>query len=160
MRAVSMLQHIWRNVAHRRRAELDLDEELHAYVALLAAEHQRAGAGPDTARRAALLATGGIERVKDETRDAWIGESIANAVRAVRQALRSLARSPVYTSTAILTLAIGIGGATAMITIITGTLLRPLPAVRAPEQLVSVEVVASSGALGEMSYPDFQDIRG
>ncbi|HEX5180932.1 MAG TPA: ADOP family duplicated permease [Gemmatimonadaceae bacterium] len=160
MRPISMVRHIWRTVAHRRRAELDLDEELHAYVALLAAEHQRAGAGPEAARRAALLATGGIERVKDETRDAWVGESISNAVRAVRHALRSLARSPVYTSTAILTLAIGIGGATAMITIFKGTLLRPLPAVRAPAQLVSVEVVASSGALGEMSYPDFRDIRG
>ena len=46
-----------------------------------------------------------------------------------------------------------------MVTIFKGTLLRPLPAVRAPERLVSVEVVTSSGAEGEMSYPDFQDLR-
>ena len=159
MRVVSMLQHAWRNVIQRRRAECDLDEELRAYVELLAAENRRAGLAPAAARRAALLATGGVERVKDETREAWLGDSIAIGMRAVRHAARSLARSPVYTITAMLTLAIGIGGATAMVTIFKGTLLRPLPDVGAPDRLVSVEETLPSGALGDLSYPDYQDFR-
>src|SRR6185312_2156300 len=154
-----MLQHAWRNVIQRRRAECDLDEELRAYVEMLAAEKRRAGLAPEAARRAALLATGGVERVKDETREAWLGDSIAAGMRAVRYALRSLARSPVYTITAVLTLAIGIGGATAMVTIFKGTLLRPLPDVGAPDRLVSVEETLPSGALGDLSYPDYQDFR-
>ncbi|HEY7877047.1 MAG TPA: ADOP family duplicated permease [Gemmatimonadaceae bacterium] len=159
MRAISMLRHAWRNVIQRRRAEYDLDEELRAYVEMLAAEKRRAGLTPEAARRAALLATGGVERVKDETREAWLGESIATGVRAIRYAMRSLVRSPVYAITAILTLAIGIGGATAMVTIFKGTLLRPLPIVSAPDRLVSVEEALPSGALGDLSYPDYQDFR-
>ena len=159
MRVLSMIRHLWRNTAHRRRAAFDLDEELRAYVETLAAEHRRAGLTPEAARRAALVATGGVERVKDETRDAWIGEPAANAVRTIRHAVRSLVRSPVYTIASVLTLAIGIGGATAIVTILKGTLLRPLPAVAAPGRLVSVETLLSSGVLGEMSYPDFRDLR-
>lgn len=159
MPLLTRLRHLWSNLVHRREADAALDDEIQAYVDGLAAEYARHGLAPDDARRAALIELGGIEQVKDATRDAWLGARVENLLRETRFALRSLARSPVFAATAIITLAIGIAGTTAVFTIVKGTLLRPLPGVSAPESLLSVEVALKSGDLGVMSYPDFRDLR-
>jgi macrolide transport system ATP-binding/permease protein len=70
MRAIVFVRSLWSNLVRRRDVERDLDAELRAYVDLLAAEHERSGMAPDLARRRALVETGGIEAVKDATRDA------------------------------------------------------------------------------------------
>ena len=159
MGALSRLRALWFNLVHRREVDAALDDELRAYVDLLAADYERRGMSPPEARRAALVASGGIEQVKESTRDAWVGESIATAARTLRHAARSLGRSPVYVITAVLTLAIGIGGATALFTIVKGSLLRPLPAVADPDRLVSAEPVRGSTGLYDFSYADFNDFR-
>ncbi len=159
MGVLSRLRSLWSNLFHRREVEAALNDELRAYVDLLAADYERNGMSPPEARRAALVASGGIEQVKESTRDAWVGESIATAARTLRHAARSLRRSPVYVITAVLTLAIGIGGATALFTIVKGSLLRPLPAVADPDRLVSAEPVRGSTGLYDFSYADFVDFR-
>src|SRR6185437_15351433 len=111
------------------------------------------GMSPAYARRAALVSSGGIELTKESTRDAWLGDSLADAARTLRHAWRSLRRAPVYVATAVLT--IGIGSATALFTIVKGSFLRPLPAVADPAGLVSVEPVRGSALLYDFSYLDF-----
>jgi putative ABC transport system permease protein len=159
MGALSRLRSLWSNLARRREVEAELDDELRAYVDLLTAEYEKGGMSPGAARRAALVASGGVELVKEETRDAWIGDSLATVARTLRHASRSLRRSPVYVVTAVLTLAIGIGAATALFTIVKGSLLRPLPAVAEPDRLVSIEPVRGSTILYDFSYLDFTDYR-
>src|SRR5687768_9876261 len=158
-RLVAAARSLWSNLARRDRVDEALDDELRAYVELLAAEYERGGMAPEMARRAALVDTGGITQVKEATRDAWLGDTLATTSRELRYALRSLRRSPTFLVVAVVTLAIGIGGATAVFTVINASLLRPLPAVEAPDRLVSVERVLPSGALDEFSYPDFVDLR-
>jgi putative ABC transport system permease protein len=166
MRLIAMVRSLWRNVAQRTRAERELDDEVAAYVDMLAAEYEQMGMSPARARRAALVKTGGIAlvktggiaQVKEATREAWLGSAVATTGRELRYAVRTLRRAPTFLAVATLTLAIGIGGATAVFTVIKASLLRPLPAVAEPERLVAVERVERTGGAAEFSYPDYRDL--
>ena len=154
-----MLRSLWRNLLRRRRAEHALDAELRAYIDLLAAEHERNGKSPQAARRAALIESGGIERVKELSRDSWTGNVVVVAVRDVHHSLRSLGRTPVFVAVAIATLGVGIGGATAVFTVVNGVLLTPLAGVVDPDSLVTVERDQNGRAIAEFSFPDYRDLR-
>jgi predicted permease len=158
MRVLSLWRACWQNLVRRPRVEQLLDDELQAYVDLLAAEHERAGMTPAQARRAALVDTGGVAQVKEEARDAWVGTAFATAARELRYALRSLRRSPAFLAVSVATLAIGIGGATAVFTVIKASLLAPLPAVAEPDRLITVERVQTTRMIAEFSYPDYLDL--
>ena len=164
MRLVAFVRSLWSNLIRRQDVERDLDAELHAYVDLLAAEYERGGMAPDLARRRALVETGSIEAVKDATRDVRVGNGLATFSREMRYALRTLRRAPGFLAIAVGTLALGIGGATAVFTVIKGSLLRPLPAVADPDRLVTIERVDPMSAATESGYPvfsyaDYRDLR-
>jgi predicted permease len=154
-----MLRALWANLVRRADVETDLDDELRAYLDALIAEYERSGLDPAAARRAARLELGGVDTVKEATRDAWAGNAIAVAARELRQTLRSLRRAPVYVAAVVATLGLAIGAATALYTIVKGSLLRPLPAVAEPERLVSIEPMRGSEPLYDVSYPDYLDLR-
>jgi predicted permease len=152
------LRSLSRNLFRPHRSERLLDEELRLYVDLLAAEYKRAGMSPADARRRAVVETGGLEQVKEATRDVRTGHRMVTLSRELRYALRVLRRSPGFVTTAVATLAIGIGGATAVFTVIKASLLRPLPAVAEPDRLVTIERVQGTVTVAEFSYADFRDL--
>src|SRR6185503_15512450 len=89
----------------------------------------------DTARRDAIIALGGVERVKDDVRDARGTRLVEDTSSDVTFTLRTLTRRPGFAIVAILTLAIGIGGTTAVYSAVDAVLLQPLP-YEAPGRLV------------------------
>lgn len=158
MRLVARIRVLWRNLMRREHVEQSLDDELRHYIDLIAAEHERAGLTRAEARRAALVATGGVEQIKETTRDEWAGAALSSIARELNYAGRTLRRSPTFLVIAITTLAIGIGGATAVFTVIKASLLRPLPAVLEPDRLVTVERIEKAGSEAESSFPDYRDM--
>jgi putative ABC transport system permease protein len=76
----------------------------------------------------------------------------------LRIALRSFRNAPQFTVAAVLTLALGIGANAAMFSLADATALRP-PDVPRPGELVRVFTTSRDVPFGEMSYPDFLDLR-
>ncbi|MCC7179045.1 MAG: ABC transporter permease [Acidobacteria bacterium] len=79
--------------------------------------------------------------------------------RELRYALRSYLRAPGFAAVAVLTLALGIGGATAIFSVVDGILLRPLPYPEA-SRLVKLGRTTATGSMdGAFSAADFLDVR-
>ena len=150
-----------RNVIGRNRVERDLDDELRATVEMLTAERVRAGQSQDDARRAALVELGGIQSIKEQVRDVRVGALFDTFAQDVRYAVRLLRRYPLFALTAALSLAVGIGANTAVLTI-GNSLLRFSPvAVSDPDRLVDIGRSFDGLSIGfnPGSYPDYLDIR-
>ena len=154
----SRLTGLWRTTWNRGRADQELDEEVRAYVDLLAAEKARGGMRTDAARRAAAMETG-IENVKESVRDAWGSALLDGLRRDVRQAVRALRRSPGFAVTAIATLSLGLGASTAIFSVINATFLRPTPGVADAGRLVVFNREQQRAQYGNFGRPDYQDYR-
>lgn len=152
---------IRRFFAFFRRSQLDREmaEEMQSHLDMETAHNRAAGMSSDEARYAARRAFGGIDQIKERERDerdwAWLEQPVKN----LRFAARSLIRTPGFTASAVLTLALGIGGTTAVFSIVNQLFFRPLP-VRDPEGLVLVVNQTSiSSLLRGIEYPNYLDLR-
>ena len=123
-----------RGLFRRDTVERELDEELRFHFERLVDAHIQSGLPLSEARRRARLELGGLDQVKEHCRDARGTRFLETRFRDIRYALRVLRKSPAYTVVAILTLALGIGGTTAIFTLIQQVMLRSLP-VSQPDQL-------------------------
>jgi predicted permease len=137
MPVVPRVASLMRNLFHRAAVDRDLDQELRAYLELLTDEKIKAGLPPEAARRQARLELGGVEQVKEEVRQAQVGRLLETLLQDLRYGLRTLARTPAFTSVALLSLALGIGANAAMFSLVYGILIRPLPYPQ-PDRLVRV----------------------
>jgi hypothetical protein len=121
---------------------------------------ERRGLSASEARRRSALALGGIERVKDDVRDARGTRFLHDGQRDFGFALRTLARNPGFATVAMLTLAVGIGGTTAVFSAVDAVLLQPLP-YQQPGQLVrlyytDVRRKADRGVVTPVHFLDYR----
>lgn len=137
MRFLSDLGARLASILWRGREERELEEELRFHVDMEAERQQRRGVAPRAARRGGLIALGGVERTKEDVRDARGTRLFDDTMRDVAFGVRTLARSPAFALVVIITLAVGIGGTTAIFSAVDATLVKPLP-YQEPGQLVSL----------------------
>jgi predicted permease len=139
----------------RRRVERELEEELRYHVDR--ETEARAQAGSRDARREALMNLGGLEKVKEEVRDARGLLPLEEWVADARYALRALRRNPGFTVSVLAVLGIGIGAATAVFTVVDRVLLSGLSYPHS-ERLVSIHQKSASGGFWTLSVVDLQAI--
>ncbi len=135
----------------RKHREQDLERELRSDLDLQAAELQANGLSAEDAHYAAHRAFGNTTLVKEDVRRTWGGRWLEDFFNDLRHTARQLRKSPGFTTTAVLTLALGIGANTAIFTIINAVLLKSLP-VRDPGTLVVLGPARGSGS--ETGIPD------
>jgi hypothetical protein len=146
------------NLLRVRRPDHDLTREIDAHLTLLEDTYEARGLSPDAARRAARLALGNVGYIKAQHRDARSFRWIEDAWQDAAHGLRLLRRSPVFTATAVLSLAIGIGANTAIFTVANGLLLRPPTGITDPSRLVDIGAARGDGGLNPVNYATHLEI--
>ena len=111
----------------RDRTIHDLDDELQFHLDQQISENIAAGMSPQEARYAAMKSFGNRTLTTEDTRATWGWNWLDQFAQDLRFALRQLAKTPGFTATAILTLALGIGANAAIFTLVHSILLKNLP---------------------------------
>src|SRR5215469_9575116 len=127
------------------KQDAQLDSELRFHVEQQTANNIAAGMRPDEARRRALAQFGGLEYMKEEARDARGTHFVDTLLQDIRFAARLLRKTPLITSIALLSLALGIGANTAIFSLIDAVMLRMLP-VQNPRQLALIKFRSPTSA--------------
>ena len=156
MRLASILYMRFRSLFSRAKVEQDLDEELRYHLERQIEEDVAAGMSREDPRRAALKAFQDLAQRKEECRDMRGWNLIDNLMQDLRFTLRQLRKNAGFTSTAILTLALGICASVAIFAFVDGALLKPLP-YRNPSTLLGVYEHIPLCPHCNLSYLDYVD---
>ncbi len=135
----------WKSLFPKRVSDAQMNSELRFHINELTEENIAAGMSPEEARRRAVLEFGGHEQLKEELRDVYRIRLLDATIANLKSALRFIRKSPTFSFTVILTLALAIGANSAVFSAIDAIVLKPLPFPDA-DQLTLVEQHSVKGA--------------
>ena len=148
--------------ANLRRARIDseMDAELRFHLEAYAEDLMRNGVSRQQALRRARLEFGGVDKTKEECREARGVRFIETLMRDLRYSMRALGKSPGFTTIAVLTLALGIGANTTIFGAVDALMLRPLP-FPASNELVRIYSIQQGmfNTFGNPDGPSAPDVR-
>ena len=121
----------------KRGRERDLTDEMESHLALHIQDNLRSGMTPAEARRQALLKLGGMEQAKELYRDRQSVPMLETTLQDLGYSLRTLRKSPGFTATAVITLALGVAANTTIFSMVNAILLRK-PPVPSPDRVMIV----------------------
>ena len=137
-----------------RRRNAQLQQEIQAHLAFEIEENLQAGMSPEEARHAAMKKFGNSQLTVERSREVWGLVWLERLLQDLRYALRALRKSPGYTATAVLTLALGLGATAAILAVVDSVLLRPIP-IPNPQQLVRISARKGNW----LPYSQIKDLR-
>ncbi|HUP92721.1 MAG TPA: FtsX-like permease family protein, partial [Solimonas sp.] len=146
-----------RSFLRRGTVERELDDELQFHYEQMAEYEGARGASRHQAQQLARRRFGGMNQVKEACRDMRTLRPLEHLLQDVRFGTRLLARSPMFTLVAVLSLALGIGANSAIFSVINAVVLRTLP-VDAPTQLAVVQTTYRDESSDRFSYPIVQGL--
>jgi predicted permease len=144
------------NLFSRSRLDREIKAEIDAHINLRIDDNIAAGMSPGQARRNALLRFGNPTATREQVASADLALSLESVWSDLHYATRQLRRSPGFTLTAVLTLALAIGANAVVFSVLDAFLLRPLNVPHA-ESLYGIWRTATNDMA--QSYPDYLDLR-
>src|SRR5438270_8300725 len=127
MRWLHRIEMFWLMLFKRNREAARLKQELAFHLEQEMAENVSLGMPAEEARRQAMLRFGNPAVLNEETRSTWSGQWIEGVWQDLRYGMRTLMRTPAFSITAVLVMALGIGATTSLFTVVRSVLLKPLP---------------------------------
>jgi putative ABC transport system permease protein len=146
----------WRT-PFRRRSDADIDEEIASHLRLATRDRIERGEPPPEAARRARLEFGNPLATKEATRAVWIWTTLDQLVADCHLGARILWRAPTLSLTAIVLIALVIGGNTTIFSIVHSILTKPAAGVEA-ERLVTVGWVIDGQIHPATSFPNYVDV--
>jgi predicted permease len=139
------------------RLQREMDEEMRAHVELAAERHVGRGLSRSDAFVAARREFGNATVLASEARDARGVRWAESFVTDIRLAVRGLRRTPLFAAIAVLSIAIGVGATTGIVTLADALLLQTPPGVGHPDRVVSVGGTRNGRGFDTFTYSTYRD---
>lgn len=150
----------WLNrIFRRRNLYNDLSEEMRQHLEEKTGQLQREGLSREQAQQVARRAFGNATLLEERSREVWQWPKLESIATDIRFAIRQLRKSPGFTVTAVLTLALGLAATVTIFGFVDAALIRPLPYPN-PSRLMGVfETTPQIGQRSGYSYPNYLDLK-